>query len=215
MSYCDEKIVNEVTKKVLKKIKKYESNNYIPIGVSNRHIHLCRKDLNLLFGLGYRLTKLKDLNQPGQFAAKETVTIIGPKGIIENVRILGPLRNNTQVEISLNDGFKLGVKPPVRESGNLENTPGIFVKGPKGVVELKRGVIAALRHIHMPKDYAAKFGFKDKQMVSVINNNIRKVTFHNVLIRVSDKYNLEMHIDIDEANCCGLSNGDKVKILKN
>lgn len=170
--------------------------------------------MNKLFGYNYNLTKLKDLSQPGQFAAKETVTIIGPKGKIEKVRILGPVRSKTQVEISISDTFVLGIKAPVKESGDIENTPGIIIQGPNGIIEKDKGVIVALRHIHMTEDYAKAHGFKNGEMVTVISEGIRKTAFYNVLIRVSNKYRLEMHIDIDEANAAALKNGDKVRIVK-
>jgi len=129
-------------------------------GVSNRHVHLSREDLDLLFGKGYALTPTKDLGQPGQFACKEMVTIVGPKGSIENVRILGPERKDTQIEISLTDAFKLGVMPPVRDSGDIEGTPGITIIGPNGKLEKEKGVIIAKRHVHMHPSDAEKFGVK-------------------------------------------------------
>ena len=204
MNISQEELVSIVTKIVIEKMQQ-DNDILIPIGVSNRHIHLSREDLDFLFGQGYELTKIKDLKQPGQFAAKEVVTIQGPKGSIEKVRILGPLRDETQIEVSLTDGFKLGIKAPIRESGKLENTPGIKIIGPKGSVETSKGTIAALRHIHMDKETAKKLELKGK----------RKGILGNVLIRVSDKYDLEMHIDTDEANACCLKNGDLVKIIGN
>lgn len=214
MEQFSEDLIRKIVIEVVNKLEEYQYDEFIPVGVSNRHIHLSKEDLEILFGKGYKLTKLRDLKQPGQFAAKETVTIIGSKGSIEKVRILGPVRNKTQLELSITDGFTLGIKLPVRESGKIENTPGVIIKGPKGSVKKNEGAIAALRHIHMSEDYANKFGFKDGDWVSVITDGIRKVVFHNVLVRVSDKYVLEMHIDTDEANAAGLKNGDKVKILK-
>ncbi|WP_432666512.1 phosphate propanoyltransferase [Wukongibacter baidiensis] len=214
MGEINQEIIRKITIEVLKRLAEGNDEESIPIGVSNRHIHLSQEDLEILFGQGYKLTKLKDLKQPGQFAAEEKVTVIGPKGKFENVRILGPTRAKTQIEISLTDGFKLGIKPPVRESGKIEDTPGITIKGPKGSIQKYRGVIAALRHIHMPKEYAEKYGLEDNSMVNVVADGVRKVAFYNVLIRISEKYALEMHIDTDEANAAGLSNGDKVKIIR-
>ncbi|MFT9498111.1 phosphate propanoyltransferase [Anaerosolibacter sp.] len=205
-----EKIVSEIVKRLLS----YGDEPLVPIGVSNRHVHLSKEDLEILFGPGYELTKMKDLKQPGQYAAQETVTVIGPKGKFENVRILGPVRKETQLEISISDGFVLGLKAPVRESGKTQGTPGFILKGPKGSVEKDYGVIAALRHIHMPPDYAAHFGLKDKEMVSVEVNSPRRIIFHDVLIRVSDQYVLEMHLDIDEANAGGIGNDDLGKIVR-
>lgn len=213
MNISQEQLVNIVTKIVMEKMQQ-DDDILIPIGVSNRHIHLSREDLDFLFGPGYELTKIKDLKQPGQFAAQEVVTIQGPKGSLEKVRILGPLRNETQIEVSLTDGFKLGVKAPIRESGKLEGTPGIKIIGPKGSVETSKGTIAALRHIHMDPETAQKLDLKDKDIVDVEVKGERKGILGNVLVRVSDKYVLEMHVDTDEANACCLKNGDLVKISR-
>lgn len=203
-----------IVQEVVKRIKELEEQPYVPVGVSNRHLHLKKEDLEALFGTGYELTKMKDLKQPGQFAAKETVTIVGPKGEIENVRILGPVRNLTQLEISLTDSFKVGVKAPVKESGKITGTPGITLVGPKGKLEIKEGVIAALRHIHVSPEFAEQFHLLDKEMVSVQFDGIRQVTFNNVLIRVSDRFVEEMHLDTDEANAAGIRTGSYGKIMK-
>ena len=204
-----EDVVKLITKIVVDKIKALE-NYKIPIGVSNRHVHLSQKDLDILYGLGYSLTKKIDLKQPGQFAANETVTIRGPKGEFENVRILGPIRSESQVEVSMTDSFRLGVKPPIKESGQLENTPGLEIIGPKGSVKIPNGTIIALRHIHMTPEYAEKMGVKDKEIVEVKTMGERHGILGNVLIRVSDKSSLEMHVDVDEANACALKNDDFV-----
>lgn len=187
----------------------------IVVGVSNRHVHLSKEDLEVLFGKGYQLTPVKDLRQPGQFAAKETVTIVGPKGAIENVRVLGPIRKETQVEISRTDAFKLGLNPPVRDSGDLDGTPGIVIVGPAGVVVKNRGVILAKRHIHMhPKD-AQHYGVKDKDIVKVIvEKGERRLIFDDVLVRVREDFALEFHVDTDEANAAMLNNGDLVYIVE-
>ena len=186
----------------------------VPIGVSNRHMHVTREDMDILFGKGCNLTKFKDLKQPGQYAAKETVKIFTQKGSIENVRILGPLRDKTQIEISITDSYKLGLRIPVRESGKLEGSSSIIIEGPKGRVEKSEGVIAALRHIHMPLSIANLYGFKDKEVVDVEVGEVRRTVLKNVLLRVSDKYALEMHLDTDEANSCGVKNGDMARILR-
>lgn len=204
-----EDVVKLITKIVVDKIKALE-NYKIPIGVSNRHVHLSQKDLDILYGLGYSLTKKIDLKQPGQFAANETVTIRGPKGEFENVRILGPIRSESQVEVSMTDSFRLGVKPPIKESGQLENTPGLEIIGPKGSVKIPNGTIIALRHIHMTPEYAEKMGVKDNEIVEVETMGERHGILGNVLIRVSDKSSLEMHVDVDEANACALKNDDFV-----
>jgi acetate kinase len=181
----------------------------IPIAISARHIHLCRETVDLLFGKGYELTVKNPLSQPGQFAANETLTIVGPKNKIEKVRILGPLRPKDQVEISRTDEFFLGIDAPVRESGQTENSPGITLIGPAGTTTIKEGVICAWRHIHMHTSDAAIFGVEDKDIVEVdVDDPIRPITFKNVLIRVSDKFKLEMHIDTDEGNAAEISNGE-------
>lgn len=186
----------------------------VVVGVSNRHIHLSQEDLEKLFGAGYKLSKMKDMKQPGQFAAKETVTIEGSKGKFEGVRILGPVRKETQVEISISDSFKLGVKPPIRESGKLDGTPGIKIIGPKGSVVKERGVIVAGRHIHMPKYIADIRGYKDGELVNVETFGERKMVLYNVLLRVGSNMAKEIHIDMDEANAAGLKNDDYVKIIR-
>ncbi|WP_243343524.1 phosphate propanoyltransferase [Anaerococcus sp. AGMB09787] len=184
----------------------------IPVGVSNKHIHLSQKDLDILFGVGYKLNIKKNLGQPGQFAAEETVTIRGNKGEFEKVRILGPVRTRTQLEISKTDSFLLGIKPPIRESGDLKGSCGVEIIGPKGKIRIDEGTIVALRHIHMTPEDAIKMNVKDGDFVDVKIFGKRKAIVSNVLIRVSDKYKLEMHIDTDEANALGLSNNDKVLI---
>lgn len=213
MSGYDRKLIEHIAELVIKEIIK-DQEVLIPVGISNRHVHLNRKDMNTLFGKEYELTRVKGLGQPGQYAAKERVTIKGPKGEFKNVRILGPLRENTQVEISISDGFKLGIKPPVRESGNLKGSPPIEITGPKGSIVKPEGSIAALRHVHMDPDTAKKLNVSDKDIVEVEVPGVRRAVLGNVLVRVSDKYTLEMHVDLDEANACGLKNGDTVKIVK-
>lgn len=186
----------------------------VVVGVSNRHIHLSQEDLEILFGKGHALTKMKDMKQPGQFAAEETVTIQGPKGKFEGVRVLGPVRKETQVEISISDSFKLGVKPPVRESGKLDGTPGVKIIGPKGEVIKEHGVIVAGRHIHMPKFIADIKGYKDGDIVKVETCGERKVLLYNVLMRVGNNMAKEIHLDMDESNASGLKNNDFVKIIR-
>ena len=187
----------------------------IPVGVSNRHIHLNKADIATLFGEGYELTPLKDLSQPGQYACKETLTLIGPSlRPIEKVRVLGPARSKSQVEISATDSFVLKVKPPVRESGKIAGSSPIYIVGPKGVVELDEGCIIANRHIHMsPKD-AKCFNVKDGDTVTVDVIGKRRTRWFDVQVRVSPDFNLEMHIDTDDANAVGIGNGAKVQIVK-
>lgn len=186
----------------------------VPVGISNRHIHLTREHVEILFGIGYQLKKLKDLKQPGQYACEETVTIEGPKGKIHHVRILGPERKQSQLEISKTDSFVLGVKPPVRDSGDLKNTPGIIIEGTKGRVELEEGVILPVRHIHMDEEDANRIGVKDKDIVRVKTKGERSVILENVLCRVSPNYSLEFHVDTDEGNAANLKNGDLVEIIE-
>lgn len=185
----------------------------IPIGVSNRHVHLSREHYEILFGKNTVLTKKVDLKQPGQFAANEVVTIKGPKGEFKKVRILGPFRDKSQVEISVTDSFRLGVKPMIKESGQLEGTPGIEIIGPEGSVTLECGTIVALRHIHMTPEDARRMDVKDGDLVDVQLMGPRKALLSNVLVRVSDKYKLEMHLDMDEANSAFIKNND-IAILK-
>lgn len=186
----------------------------VPVGVSGRHIHLCREDADALFGSGYELTVFRELSQPGEFAARETVTIVGPRGVLESVRVLGPIRSFTQVEIAMSDGFRLGIRPPVRESGDLEGTPGVAVVGTVGAINLPRGVILAARHIHMSAEKAGELDLQDNQLVQVWVPGIRDMIFNNVTIRVNPDFNLEFHLDTDEANAALLATGDKVKILR-
>ena len=187
----------------------------VPVGISNRHIHLSRADVDTLFGKDYQLTHMKDLSQPGQFACKETLTIIGPSlRPIENVRVLGPERRASQVEISKTDSFVLKVKPPVRESGKIEGSAPITIVGPKGVVTLKEGCIIANRHIHMEPQDGERVGVKDGDYVTVDAEGTRRTRFYDVQVRVSDAFRLEMHVDTDDANAVGLSNGSIVKIVK-
>lgn len=189
--------------------------NGVPVGVSNRHIHLNKADLETLFGEGYELTPLKDLSQPGQYACKELLTIVGPSlRPIENVRVLGPLRSKSQVEISATDSYVLKVKPPVRESGNLIGSAGITIIGPKGVVRLAEGCIIANRHIHMSPSDAMKFNVKDGDFVVVDVSGKRRTRWYDVQVRVSPDFRLEMHVDTDDANATGIGNGCKVQIVK-
>ncbi|RQD66904.1 MAG: phosphate propanoyltransferase [Tindallia sp. MSAO_Bac2] len=185
----------------------------VPIALSNRHLHLSQKDLERLFGEGYELTKIKDLKQPGQYAAEEKVDLVGPKGVIEGVRVLGPTRSKTQIEISYSDSFVLGVKPPVRDSGDLDDSPGVTIKGPVGEVTLEEGVIAAARHIHMTPAEAEELNLQDKDTVNVRTGGERSVIFENVLVRVNPNYALEMHVDMEEGNGAGVVNDQLVEII--
>ncbi len=187
----------------------------VPIGVSNRHIHLSKEHVEVLFGKDYQLTPLKELSQPGQFACKEQLTIVGPSlRPIEGVRVLGPVRSASQVEISRTDSFTLKVKPPVRESGDIAGSAPVTIIGPKGVVTLKEGCIIANRHIHMSEEEGKAFGLNDGDYVTVEANGERRTTFYDVQVRVNKAFRLEMHIDTDDANAAGIGNGAKVKIVR-
>lgn len=210
----DEKSIDKITKLVMELLREDGGREgyMVPVGVSARHVHLTQADVETLFGPGYELTKKKEL-MGGQFASNELVTIVGTKlRAIENVRILGPVRKFSQVEISQTDAMKLGVRAPLRDSGNIKDSAPIAIVGPKGALYLKEGCIVAKRHIHMsPKDAAAA-GRKDKDVVSVSVANDRGTTFEEVLIRVDDSFTTEMHIDTDEANASNIKTGDAVVI---
>ncbi|MDR2457353.1 MAG: phosphate propanoyltransferase, partial [Clostridiales Family XIII bacterium] len=182
--------------KCFQNIKKSDSMK-VPVGISNRHIHLSKKDLNTIFGPNYELTPIKDLSQPGQFACKETVTVAGPKGAIEKIRILGPVRNETQVEILAGDCFKLGIKKVVRLSADLDGSPGVTIIGTKGSVYLEKGAIVAKRHIHMTEKDAAILGYKDGQIVGIKVSGDRAGTYGETIIRVSNSSALDCHIDTE------------------
>jgi acetate kinase len=211
----EEKAIAAETARIVNEGNKVNSIPSIPIAISARHIHLTQEAVEQLFGQGYKLTKKSDLSQPGQFAANETVTILGPKNAIERVRILGPCRDLNQLEISRTDEFFIGIDAPVRASGKVENSPGIKLIGPKGEIMLKEGVICAWRHIHMTPEDAAIFEVEDGDIVEVdVKNGDRPLTFGNVLIRVSPKFKLEMHIDTDEANAAELSQNAEGELIK-
>ena len=191
------KQIEDIVKEVIKNIEKDEkcggcaicqsredcSGNEVPVGVSNRHIHLSEADVETLFGKGYKLTPFKDLSQPGQYACKETLTILGPSlRPIENVRVLGPTRGKSQVEISATDSYVLKVKPPVRESGNIAGSAPVIIVGPKGIVELKEGCIIANRHIHMHTSDGAKFGVRDGDYVTVDVNGQKRTRWYDVQV---------------------------------
>jgi propanediol utilization protein len=209
--------IDQIAAMVIQELKKYtqaEELDEIPVGISNRHIHLSLQHLISLFGTDSGISKMKDLSQPGQFACEEGVTLVGPKGCIENVRILGPIREQTQVEILAADCFKLGIKAPVRLSGKLEGTPGLVISGPKGIEKLDQGVIIAQRHIHMTPDDAIRFHCSDNEVVRVEFKGERGGILDQVVVRVTDKSKLDFHIDTEEANCMGMTGNSKVKIVK-
>ncbi len=214
-----EQLVELVTEEVLRQLQKtaempdVANTGKIPLGISNRHIHISADDLNTLFGQGQQLTVMRDLSQPGQFVSEQTVTLVGPKGVIEKVRVLGPVRNRTQVEISVSDCFKLGIQAPIRDSGDLAGSAPVTLVGPVGSVTLPEGCIIAARHIHMHPRDAERFGVRDGDRVNVKSSGPRGIVFTEVLVRVHENYRLEMHLDIDEANAASLTNGDRLEII--
>lgn len=209
----DEGQIEKIAGKVADRIKTGGGTSHtFPVGVSGRHLHISRAHLDLLFGPGYELKVMKDLRQPGQFAAQETVVVAGPKGCLEKVRILGPVRPETQVEVSLTDAIGLGVGCPVRNSGDLSQTPGVALIGPKGMVALPAGTIVAARHLHVEPERAEALGLKDKQIVRVTLRGAREVVFGNVLVRTGKGHMSEFHLDTDEANAAGVRSGDEALI---
>ena len=216
MDNCEQvlKLLLEAVKNNGENTVSHGNSSEIPVGVSNRHVHLSQKDLESLFGEDYKLTKLKDLSQPGQYACKEIVTICGPKGAIEKVRILGPVRSKTQVEVLNGDCIKLGAASNVRLSGDLSRTPGITLVGPKGSVQIEEGLVVAQRHIHMTPEDAKNLGVCDGDTVSIKFDDLRGGIYSNVAIRANDTSKLECHLDIEEANAMGINSKSKITIVK-
>lgn len=185
---------------------------YAPVGVSNRHIHLSDDHLKVLFGKEHRLTPLRNLSQPDQFVCSEKLTVVGKRSRIEGVRVLGPTRSKTQVEVSVSDCFSLGIEPVVRMSGVLEKTPGITLIGPKGRLDIKEGVIVSKRHLHMSKQEAIDFGLSDGDKIRVRKSGMREMVLEDVIVRAGDGHKLELHLDTDEANAGCIKTGDLLNI---
>jgi putative phosphotransacetylase len=185
----------------------------VEVGISNKHVHLAEADLAALFGAGHKLTLKKALKQPGQFASEELVDIAGPKGTLKGIRVLGPVRKESQVELAVTDARTIGLQLPVRESGVLDGSPGVTLTGPAGSVTLTKGAITALRHIHLSPAQAAEAGVKDKDRVTVKTTGTRPLIFEDVLIRAGDAHLREMHVDTDEGNAAGIKNDDLVEII--
>ena len=185
---------------------------FVPLEASGRHVHVTSVQAQVLFG--HKLTPKRELSQPGQYLANERVTVVGPKGEFQNVAVLGPERPEAQVEISLTDARFLGLTPPVRPSGKVENSPGVTLKGSMGTVELKQGVIVAQRHIHVHPEDAQRLGVQDKQLVKLKTFTARPVIFEELLVRVHPEFRTSVHLDYDEANACGFKNGDLGRILQ-
>lgn len=195
-------------------IKCAEKKDTIPVEASGRHVHLSQEHVEMIFGKDYELTQKRELSQPGQYLTNEKITLIGPKGTIHNVSVLGPARNKTQIEISQTDARILGVKAPVRESGDISASAPIVIATPKAVVKLDEGVIIAKRHIHLTPEDAKRFNVRDKEIVGLEILSTRSVIFKDVVVRVSPKFNTSAHIDYDEANACSFANGMEAKIIK-
>ena len=185
---------------------------FVPLEASGRHVHVTSAQAQVLFG--HKLTPKRELSQPGQYLANERVTVVGPKGEFQNVAVLGPERPEAQVEMSLTDARFLGLTPPVRPSGKVENSPGVTLKGPMGTVVLKQGVIIAQRHIHVHPEDAPRLGVQDKQLVKLKTFTARPVIFEELLVRVHPEFRTSVHLDYDEANACGFKNGDLGRILQ-
>lgn len=205
--------MNEIVEEVVKRIQQQQQNTF-EVEASGRHVHLSRQEIDALFGPGYQLTKVKDLSQPGQFVCKERITVAGPKGLFQNVVILGPERSESQVEVSMTDTRILGINAPVRESGMTEGTPGVTLMNGSAVVTLSHGLIVAKRHIHMTPEDALKNKVSNSQIVQVKVEGTRPLIFDDVVVRISPRFATYMHIDYDEANACGLTKGARGYILK-
>lgn len=211
----DENIIREAVRKAISSVQeKIDNKDKVVVGVSQRHIHLSREHLDVLFGKGYELT-IKKYLMGREYASEECVTLVGPSlKSIEKVRVLGPVRANTQVEISKTDTFILKVSPPVRPSGKIEGSEKMVIVGPKGVVYLNEGVIIANRHIHLEPKFAEENGIKDNDYVDVLVDSVKPTKFYDVQVRVRDDFRNEMHIDTDDANSAGIKNGTMVTIIK-
>lgn len=187
----------------------------IPVAISARHVHLCQRTINVLFGRDHVLRPLKPLSQTGQFASEETVALVGPGGRIPHVRVLGPPRSEDQIEISRTDELTLGLNAPLRLSGDLDGTPGIVVEGPAGRAHLDSGVVRALRHIHMSPTDAVRFGVKDRDVVrAAVTGGERDLVFDDVVVRVAERFRLELHLDSDEGNAAGVGPGSVCRLIR-
>lgn len=209
-----EEFIAQIVKEI---IRKQQKNDFlsIPVGVSNRHVHVCREDLDILFGTGYELSPWRELSQKGYYAAKETVVVAGPQGALPGVRLLGPLRPATQIELLLSDAKTLGIKIPIRDSGTIARSEGVTIIGPQGIVVNNTGVMAAWRHIHMNTAEALALGLQEGDAVQVKTKGDRALILANVKIRLGENFITELHVDVDEAFAAQLKNGDKAEILIN
>lgn len=186
----------------------------IPVEISAHHVHLSQKDIDELFGKGYTLTKAKDLSQPGQFSCRETVDVVGPKATIRKVRVLGPPRENTQIEVARTEQYKLGIHIPYRLSGDVASSPGVLIRGSSGELKLEEGLICAVRHIHMNPAEAQQLGVDHGYVVMVKIKGSRELIFGDVVVRVHPEYNLRLHIDTDEGNAAGVTEKTMARIVQ-
>lgn len=186
----------------------------ITVGISNRHAHLTQEQIEALFGQGYQLTFYRNIKQPDEFVSKEKIDVVGPKGTLKGVRILGPAREKAQIEMTLTNAREIGVEAMIRVSTHVEGSQGVTLVGPAGTYELPEGVIAAVRHLHMTPEEARALNLEEGQWVAVETTGDRGVIFKNVIVRIDELFSLELHVDTDEANAAGLKNGDEVKLLR-
>jgi len=219
MNINENDLIENITKLVVTELQNrglfaIEQKSFVPVSISARHLHLQEEHVELLFGKGYQLTRFKEISQPGQYACNEKVTLKGPKGLIENVRVLGPLRKLTQIEISRTDARKLGLTPPVRNSGNIASSAPITLVGPEGTINLAEGCIIADRHIHMTPQDALDFDVTNGQKVSVLVEGDKGGIMGQVTIRINERYALDMHIDTDDANAFNLNGNEMLKIIR-
>lgn len=223
----EERIIQEITEKVIRSLRPYFGltcpvegaqtleNGWIPLGVSARHLHVSQEHLELLYGPGQQLTPYRPLYQEGEFAAEETVALIGPRmRALGPVRILGPVRRRTQIEVAYTDALQLGVMPPVRPSGQLDGSESCIIAGPKGVVHLKEGLIRANRHVHLGTRDAELLGIKDNVLCKIRVCGDRPLIYYDVQVRVGESFKAECHLDTDDANAAGVTSGTKVQLIK-
>lgn len=207
-----EESINYIVNEVVKRLQSEDEG--ILVEASGRHVHLSKESVEILFGKGYKLTKKRELSQPGQYLCDEKVMIIGPKGTIQNISVLGPEREETQIELSKTDAVSIGVKAPVKMSGDIENSGSVIIATQNAAIKLDKGVIVAKRHIHITPEDAKKYGVLNSEEVSVKVAGERGVIFTNVAVRISDKFETVVHLDYDEANACGFVKGMKATIIK-
>lgn len=203
----------KVRAEILGGLKKITGKRFVPAGISNHHVHLSAEDLEKLFGKGYQLKEIRPLSQPKQFVAEEKVDISGPKGIIKGVRVLGPVREQTQVEIMVSDSYLIGKPAVVRMSGDLNDTPGVCITGPKGTIELQNGLIVAARHLHLSGKQAEEMELQDGDIINLAVPGRRAMVLQNVVVRAGSDHEMELHLDIDEANAAQIKNGDILEII--